>query len=511
MLRPVAEEAFGQPEGLLRRRHRVVRRSAVLPRDRVQQRRRDRRLVVLPVPGEEELEGLVRASVRVVVAALVDRQVSLALERMPEVVGERGRDRPELGDELVELSADLVGLAGAAPSLGEPNAQPERHRIARPQRRRGLAHRLGQRRLRRVEVLETDQAGSDHPEQLHAQLGPHLCASVDPVLRLFQQTDRGEAVAALFIRIGVAEDGDDELLHALGALLLRHRGPGLPDRQARAAEGRDSDQRSRAEGQAIPSDELLQPIDSAVGLRQDRAAAQVALEVVGERVHGGVALGGALLERLEQDGVEVPSERAPRGGIGRHLARLGRLGVQDRLLEGAGGLAVGAVGPRAGEELEEHHGQRIHVRAEPNRAVRDLLGRRVRHGQRSPGETGDGALALVILVQDLGDAEVEEAHLSRLRDQHVRRLEIAVHDQLRVRVRDRLRDLEEQDQPRPRIERARAHVRVERDPLDILEREIRLSVIGHARVEDLGDVRMAQRGEDRPLALDPRRQLRSRP
>ena len=44
----------------------------------------------------------------------------------------------------------------------------------------------------------------------------------------------------------------------------------------------------------------------------------------------------------------------------------------------------------------------------------------------------------------LRDAEVEQAHVAGGRDQDVRRLEVAVDDQVGVRVADRVADLVEQ-------------------------------------------------------------------
>src|SRR5687768_17712219 len=50
------------------------------------------------------------------------------------------------------------------------------------------------------------------------------------------------------------------------------------------------------------------------------------------------------------------------------------------------------------------------------------------------------------LLQQLGDAEVEQARLAVAVDQDVARLEVAVHDQPRVRMRDGTRHLQEQTQ-----------------------------------------------------------------
>src|SRR5690606_7705447 len=92
---------------------------------------------------------------------------------------------------------------------------------------------------------------------------------------------------------------------------------------------------------------------------------------------------------------------------------------------------------------------------------------------------------------------------ARRRDQRVRRLEVAMHDEVAVRVTERVADLEEQSQARAHVQPAR--VTVVRDPLalDILHREERTAVIGDTAIEQPRDVRVFEPRQDLPLAQEP--------
>jgi hypothetical protein len=56
--------------------------------------------------------------------------------------------------------------------------------------------------------------------------------------------------------------------------------------------------------------------------------------------------------------------------------------------------------------------------------------------------------AVAFTLEELGDAEVEQLDLAVGAHQHVRGLQVPVHDQVRVCVRDRGRHVEEQPDPR---------------------------------------------------------------
>ena len=108
------------------------------------------------------------------------------------------------------------------------------------------------------------------------------------------------------------------------------------------------------------------------------------------------------------------------------------------------------------------------------------------------------------ILEQLRDAEVEQSHFAFGGDENVRGLEVAMNDQLAVCVGDGVDDLQKQAQPSAQVERlaivARAAMDVERPARDVFEREVRLAIVGEARIVESCDVRMIQRSEDRTLA-----------
>ena len=67
----------------------------------------------------------------------------------------------------------------------------------------------------------------------------------------------------------------------------------------------------------VAPDELAGAVPEAVGLREHRPMREVALDVVGQRVHRGVALVRILLEALEDDRVEIAAHGAAQFAEGR--------------------------------------------------------------------------------------------------------------------------------------------------------------------------------------------------
>ena len=110
-------------------------------------------------------------------------------------------------------------------------------------------------------------------------------------------------------------------------------------------------------------------------------------------------------------------------------------------------------------------------------------------------------------VEQLGNPEVEQLD-GRFPvgavggDEDVTRLEVAVEDEVLVRVVDGLADGAEEAEAL--LDGEPALVAVSRDgaALDVLHREVGQPLLGHAAVEEAGDVRMAEGGEDLALLLE---------
>ena len=108
-----------------------------------------------------------------------------------------------------------------------------------------------------------------------------------------------------------------------------------------------------------------------------------------------------------------------------------------------------------------------------------------------------------LLVQEFRDAEVEQLHAAVGRDEHIRRFEIAMDDQLGVGVSDGVQHTEEQADSRGHAERARVAVLVDRHALDMLEDQKWLPVRADPRVDQIRNVRMFQPPEDGAFPLEP--------
>jgi hypothetical protein len=103
----------------------------------------------------------------------------------------------------------------------------------------------------------------------------------------------------------------------------------------------------------------------------------------------------------------------------------------------------------------------------------------------------------------LGDAEVEEFRFAVGRDEDVRRLDVAVHDEIPVRVLHGVGDLDDERDALAHAEPARVAPAVDRLALDIFHREIRRVVVGDAAVVQRGDVRVRKARERFALAQEP--------
>jgi hypothetical protein len=109
--------------------------------------------------------------------------------------------------------------------------------------------------------------------------------------------------------------------------------------------------------------------------------------------------------------------------------------------------------------------------------------------------------------QQLGDAEVEQLHLARRRDEDVGRLQVAVHHEVRVGVRHGAARGREQAQPRRHVEPPGVAVVRDGAAVHVLHHEVRPPVGRHAAVEEAGHVRVVERGEDLPLGREAAHQV----
>jgi hypothetical protein len=105
------------------------------------------------------------------------------------------------------------------------------------------------------------------------------------------------------------------------------------------------------------------------------------------------------------------------------------------------------------------------------------------------------------LVEQLGDAEIEQLGHAVARNQDVRRLQVAMHNQVLMRGIDRRADGGEQLETFVDGELIAIAIDIDRLAVDVLHDDVRRAVSRRTAVQELGDIRMIERGED--LALDP--------
>ena len=174
----------------------------------------------------------------------------------------------------------------------------------------------------------------------------------------------------------------------------------------------------------------------------------------------------------------------------------------------------------ARRHLVEHGAEGEEVGAGVERLAARLLGRHVRHG--ADGRAGARQVLSAIAVGSavlpgtrrsdarrvLGEAEVEDLGLAALRDEDVRRLDVAVHDAARVRGLEGIGDLRRRDRAASRACSGPAAEPVpQRLALEQLHGDERLALV-LADVVDRADVGVLERGGRAGLALQPLERLR---
>jgi len=214
--------------------------------------------------------------------------------------------------------------------------------------------------------------------------------------------------------------------------------------------------------------------------------------VAAARFLGEAAFDQPLQRRRQRGGVERRRRIAKDRGD-----RLGRGAVLER--------------PAPGRHLVEHHSERELVAAVVHLAALRLLGRHVGHraddraflGERPGGGRLVVAARLARARLDAGEPEVEHFGTSVRRDDHVLRLQVAVHDALRVRGSQRVRHLGADRQQALDRQAALQEQRAQALAVDELHHDV---VVGRRRPElvDRHDVRVIERGGGLGLELEPR-------
>ena len=161
---------------------------------------------------------------------------------------------------------------------------------------------------------------------------------------------------------------------------------------------------------------------------------------------------------------------------------------------------LGVAGERrlAGQALVEDAAERVHVGPAVDLAALDLLGRGI--GGRAEREPASRRWSRV--GEAPRQAEVGQIDVLVLVEEHVRRLDVPVHEPARVRGVERGRDLGADRDGALRLEAPLAlQQRLELAPLDVAHGDVQLAV-DLAGVVDRDDVGMLQRGRQLGLGQE---------
>ncbi len=355
----------------------------------------------------------------------------------------------------------------------------EHARIVRADERRRRVEQAD----RTIVRADADRYAGERDQQIDARRGRQI-AVVDQASRgLLDEIVGARPLVLRQVGAGGLEDRDHEIAHDVRADRLLPRDARLPQREAERGDDREQERGRRQHAALVARDELARAIPARRRVRGDRKARQMAFDVVGERAGRCVAPVGLGLERLQQDVVEIAAQ-AP-------LQRRIAVGIGERRRP-----ARRPAGARAEQELMQQHAERVDVGRGRHDLAGDLLRRRVVGREYANGR------ALDVVLEQLRDAEVEELHGAVGRDEDVRRLDVAVHDQRAMRGFNRAANGQEEREPRAQVERARVRVARDRLAVHVFHDEVRHAGVGEAAVDQPRDIRMVEAREHAALALE---------
>ena len=354
----------------------------------------------------------------------------------------------------------------------------------------------------------------------HARVGDRVVGESFRQLgaALLQQLQHIGDVAAVLVGVGAAQQLGQE---ARDGLALARRGLGfaaLPQADGQAGtEGREHQRRADGQGRIAPQPQVgaVAPV---LGAHAHRALGQPMFQVVDEAADAGIAFGRLAAHGLGGDGLQVAGGalgvRGPAGagiviaaatrtGAGRRCRRSRdapwRLAMQHRMLQRGAAEAALAEGQLAAGQLVEHDAQRIDVAGDADRLAGDLLGCGIGGRQAPAGDLGQLMVGLLAgVVEQAGDAEVQQLGRAALVEHHIAGLEVAVHDQLGVRMLDGACHLDQQLHACRQRQLLLAHVARQGLAGHVLQHEVGAAVL-LAGVQQAGDVRMGQSAEQGAL------------
>ncbi len=216
-----------------------------------------------------------------------------------------------------------------------------------------------------------------HARHLRLHVGLTAKLGVDSPRTRVQQIAHGRFAPLHELGVRRREERLEEVLHRVGLARLALGPASLPGRRHQSADERQQQQRRGAGAHAVPPEELPGAIRECVAARRDREPLEVPPHVGRERFGRRIPALGRLLQRLEDNPIEIAPQPSSKvagtdAGAGRHW----RL-IENRALELAYGPAAHPVRPFSGQQLVQQHTEGVDIRRRVDRFAAQLLRRRV--------------------------------------------------------------------------------------------------------------------------------------
>ena len=273
----------------------------------------------------------------------------------------------------------------------------------------------------------------------------------------------------------------------------------LPGHARQAAHQAEQHQRACTHGHAVAAHQAREHVSRRFAAGQHRQALLPALQLVAQRAGVCVTLRRFGAQAAQHDGIEITAQRR---AVGRRGQAAGGCRLLRRVQALHGALqrtALQLPGQLAAQQLVEHHAQGVHIGRGPHGLALQLLGRAVGgcEAQRHGGVQVAGVQR--VGLGQLRDAEIEQAHAALLVHQHIGRLQIAVHDALRMGRGHRLHHLQEKRHAGRHGQRGR--VGVETLAVDQLEHSVQPALV-RATVDQARDGRVLQARQQPALGAE---------
>src|SRR6201996_5981909 len=154
----------------------------------------------------------------------------------------------------------------------------------------------------------------------------------------------------------------------------------------------------------------------------------------------------------------------------------------------------------SGEKQIEQNTEGIDIRGDGDGLVLELFRRGELRREGAAADRERGLEREIVAFDEFRDSEVEQLDLTVFANEHIRRLDVAMDDEVGVRGGNGVEHLEEEPKSRIDVKARFIAVLIDRLTVDVLEHEIGLACSGNTGVDEFGDVRIGEQCEDSAFA-----------